>query len=206
MKIGIISGSHRPNSQSSKVGRYIERTLMEQGLCDSCWFYELAGNPLPLWEEAVWDQENHHWQDKLEPLRQELHSCDAFVVISPEWHGMVPAGLKNFLLMWTAGGELAHKPALIVAVSASVGGAYPVAELRMSGYKNNRICFLPEHLIVRNVRSVFNADAEDNDPKSQQYLGERTLYCLQLLREYALALHRVRESGKASLEVYGTGM
>lgn len=206
MRIGIISGSHRPDSQSSKVGHHIQHTLEQQGLSDGTWLYDLGGNPLPLWEEGVWDQDNEKWQQLLDPLRQELHSCDGFVVISPEWHGMVPAGLKNFLLMWTAGGELAHKPALIVTVSASVGGSYPVAELRMSGYKNNRICFLPEHLIVRNVGSVFNADSKDNDPRSQQYLDERLLYCLKLLREYALALRQVRESGKASLEVYGTGM
>ena len=206
MKIGIISGSHRPDSQISKVGHHIQHTLEQQGLSDSSWFYDLGGNPLPLWEEGVWDQDNEQWQQLLAPLRQELHSCDGFVIISPEWHGMVPAGLKNFLLMWTAGGELAHKPALIVTISASIGGSYPVAELRMSGYKNNRLCFLPEHLIVRNVGSVFNADSKDNDPGAQQYLSERLLYCLQLLREYALALRLVRESGKASLAVYGTGM
>ncbi len=206
MKIGIISGSHRPDSQSSKVGRHIEQTLIQQELCESCWFYDLGGNPLPLWDEGVWDQDDQHWQPLLQPLRQELHSCDGLVIISPEWHGMVPAGLKNFLLMWAAGGELAHKPALIVTVSASAGGAYPVAELRMSGYKNSRLCFLPEHLIVRKVGSVFNADSADNDPKAQQYLSDRLLYCLQLLREYALALRQVRESGKASLEVYSTGM
>lgn len=206
MKIGIISGSHRPDSQSSKVGRHIEHTLLQQALCDSCWFYDLGGNPLPLWDEGVWDEGDQHWQEQLEPLRQELRGCDGLVIISPEWHGMVPAGLKNFLLMWAAGGELAHKPALIVTVSASAGGAYPVAELRMSGYKNNRLCFLPEHLIVRNVGSVFNADSKDNDPRSQQYLSDRLLYCLQLLREYALALRQVRDSGNASLEVYSTGM
>ena len=206
MKIGIISGSHRPHSQSSKVGRYIQTTLEQQGLSDSSWFYDLGGNPLPLWEEGVWDPNNAAWQQQLEPLRQELHGCDGFVIIAPEWHGMVPAGLKNFLLMWTAGGELAHKPALIVTVSASIGGSYPVAELRMSGYKNNRLCFLPEHLIVRNVGSVFNVDSKDNDPEAQQYLNERLLYCLQLLREYALALRQVRDSGKASLAVYSTGM
>lgn len=206
MKIGIISGSHRPDSQSSKVGRHIEQTLTQQALCDSCWFYDLGGNPLPLWAEGVWDEDNQHWQQLLQPLREELHGCDGLVIISPEWHGMVPAGLKNFLLLWAAGGELAHKPALIVTVSASAGGAYPVAELRMSGYKNNRLCFLPEHLIVRNVGSVFNAESEENDPKSQQYLNDRLLYCLQLLREYALALRQVRESGKASLKVYSTGM
>lgn len=206
MKIGIISGSHRPDSQSSKVGRHIEQTLARHELCDSCWFYNLAGNPLPLWDEGVWDEDNQDWQQQLQPLREELHSCDGLVIISPEWHGMVPAGLKNFLLMWAAGGELAHKPALIVTVSASAGGAYPVAELRMSGYKNSRLCFLPEHLIVRNVGSVFNAESKDNDQKSQQYLSDRLLYCLELLREYALALRQVRASGKASLEVYSTGM
>ncbi|MEQ8801394.1 NADPH-dependent FMN reductase [Haliea sp.] len=206
MQIGIISGSHRPDSQSSKVGRHIEQTLTQQALCDRCWFYDLGGNPLPLWEEGVWDEDNQHWQQLLQPLREELHRCDGLVIISPEWHGMVPAGLKNFLLMWAAGGELAHKPALIVTVSASAGGAYPVAELRMSGYKNNRLCFLPEHLIVRNVGSVFNADSKDNDPRSQQYLSDRLLYCLRLLREYALALRQVRDSGNASLEVYSTGM
>jgi len=206
MNIGIISGSHRPDSQSSKVGRYIQQTLEQQGLSDSSWLYDLGGNPLPLWEEGVWDQGNEQWQQLLDPLRQELHSCDGLVIISPEWHGMVPAGLKNFLLMWTAGGELAHKPALIVTVSSSIGGSYPVAELRMSGYKNNRLCFIPEHLIVRNAGSVFNTNGQDNDPEAQQYFDERLLYCLQLLREYALALRQVRDSGKASLAVYTTGM
>jgi hypothetical protein len=42
---------------------------------------------------------------------------------------------------------------LIIAVSGGAGGgAYPVAELRMSSYKNSRICYLPEHLIVRQRR------------------------------------------------------
>lgn len=206
MKIGIISGSHRPESQTRKVANHIQQTLAQGGLSDSSWLYDLGGNPLPLWEEGVWDPNDTRWQQILEPLRQELHSCDGFVILAPEWHGMVPAGLKNFLLLWTAGGELAHKPALIVTISASIGGSYPVAELRMSGYKNNRICFIPEHLIVRNVGSVFNADSKDNDPEAQQYFDERLLYCLQLLREYALALRHVRDSGKASLAVYNAGM
>ena len=79
----------------------------------------------------------------LSPISNKLASSDAFIVISPEWHGMAPAGLKNFFLMWGKG-ELAHKPALIITVSSGDGGSYPVAELRMSSYKNNRICFLPE--------------------------------------------------------------
>ncbi|HBQ39450.1 MAG TPA: NADPH-dependent oxidoreductase, partial [Halieaceae bacterium] len=45
MKLGIISGSHRPDSQSAKVGRYIKHTLLEQKLCDDVWFLDLGGNP-----------------------------------------------------------------------------------------------------------------------------------------------------------------
>ncbi|MEZ5570660.1 MAG: NAD(P)H-dependent oxidoreductase [Halioglobus sp.] len=205
MKIGIISGSHRPPSQSGKVARYIEKALLQQGLCDATWLYDLASNPLPLWDEGIWSGDEQ-WQRTLAPLSKELKSCDAFVIVAPEWHGMVPAGLKNFFLMWTAGGELAHKPALIVTVSVADGGSVPVAELRMSSYKNSRICYLPEHLIIRYVDTVFNDDPAQNKPSAQEYFEDRLAYCLEMLREYALAFQQIRASGKASVEKYTSGM
>jgi NAD(P)H-dependent FMN reductase len=205
MKIGIISGSHRPPSQSGKVARYIEKALLEQGHCDETWLYDLAGNPLPLWDEGIWEGDEH-WQQTLSPLSEELHSCDGFIVVSPEWHGMAPAGLKNFFLMWTAGGELAHKPALIVTVSTADGGSFPIAELRMSSYKNSRICYLPEHLIIRYVDTVFNDDPAENKASAQEYFEDRLTYCLAMLKEYALAFRQIRASGKTSLETYTSGM
>ncbi|MEH6635969.1 MAG: NAD(P)H-dependent oxidoreductase [Halioglobus sp.] len=205
MKIGIICGSHRNDSQSSKVSHYIEQALLTQGLCDETWLYDLGGNPLPLWDEGIWSGDPQ-WQQTLAPLSQALQSCDSFVIISPEWHGMAPAGLKNFFLMWTAGGELAHKPALIVTVSTADGGSYPIAELRMSSYKNNRICYLPEHLIIRYVDKVFNADPEQNKPEAQEYFDSRLGYCLEMLREYSLAFRGIRDSGKTSMETYTSGM
>ncbi|MEH6580676.1 MAG: NAD(P)H-dependent oxidoreductase [Halioglobus sp.] len=205
MKIGIICGSHRKQSQTGKVGRHIEKVLLQQGLCDSTWLYDLADNPLPLWDESIW-QGDDQWQKTLAPLSKELHACDAFVILCPEWHGMAPAGLKNFFLMWTAGEELAHKPALIVAISSADGGSYPIAELRMSSYKNSRICYLPEHLIIRYVETIFNADADKNKPDAQEYFDKRLTYCLEMLREYALGFRLIRDSGKASLENYPSGM
>lgn len=205
MKIGIISGSHRADSQSAKVAGWIERELSDRGLCEETWLYSLAGNPLPFWEEGIFAGDDD-WEQILAPLRDALNSCDAFVIVTPEWHGMVPSGLKNFFLLWPGSGELAHKPALPVSISASQNGAYPIAELRMSSYKNSRICYLPEHVIVRDVASVFNNDPADNDPKSQDYLGGRMLYCLEMLREYGLAFRQIRASGKTSLETYPNGM
>jgi hypothetical protein len=107
--------------------------------------------------------------------------------------------------MWGKG-ELAHKPALIVTVSSADGGAYPVAELRMSSYKNNRLCYIPEQVIVRNVESVLNDDAEKNNPDADSYFRERIAYALGILKEYSLALRAVRASGAASLEIFKNGM
>jgi NAD(P)H-dependent FMN reductase len=206
MKIGIICGSHRNESQSVKIGRYAAAQLEQEGLCDEVFVFALAGNPLPFWDEGIWAGAPE-WEEAIGELRGELGNCDGFVVVSPEWHGMVPSGLKNFFLLWPGTGVLAHKPALIITVAGGAGGgAYPVAELRMSSYKNSRLCYLPEHLIVRNAGTVFNADAAANDAESHDYLHGRLIYCLELLREYALAFRAIRASGKASLEVYTNGM
>jgi len=204
MKISIISGSHRKVSQSEKVARFVQRTLEDKGLCDETWLFRLAQNPLPLWDESIWES-NPEWQARLQPIGEQLASSDGLVVVSPEWHGQVPAGLKNFFLMWGRG-ELAHKPALIVTVSSADGGAYPVAELRMSSYKNNRICYIPEHVIVRHVESVLNDNEVDNNPVADQYFRGRFAYALGILREYALAMRQVRASGATDLSVFKNGM
>lgn len=206
MKIGIVTGSHREDSQSEKIGRYAARQLESQSLCDETFLYSLGGNPLPFWDEGLWSGDPK-WDLALGELRHELASCDGFIVVAPEWHGMVPAGLKNFFLLFSGSGELAHKPALIVAVSGGAGGgAYPIAELRMSSYKNSRICYLPEHLIVRNAGKVFNEDKSENDPDSHSYLHGRLNYCLEMLGEYTKAFQQIRASGKTSLEDYKNGM
>lgn len=204
MKITIISGSHRNNAQSLKIAKYIEKTLQNEGLSDEAWLFSLSGNPLPLWDESIWEGDKD-WKDRLTPISEQLSSSDGFVVIAPEWHGQVPAGLKNFFLLWGKG-ELAHKPALIVTVSSADGGAYPVAELRMSSYKNNRICYIPEQVIVRNVESVLNDNPEDNNKETDEYFRGRFSYALKQLTEYAVALKQVRASGATDLSVYKNGM
>ena len=203
MKISIISGSHRDNAQSLKGAKVIQGYL-DNGICDESWLFSLSGNPLPLWDQGVWDGDPD-WKERLAPIKQQLASSDAFVVISPEWHGQVPAGLKNFFLLFGKN-ELGHKPAMIVSVSSGDGGAYPVAELRMSSYKNSRICYIPEHVILRKVEKVLNDDPADNDERSDNYYRERIQWALNILKQYAVGLKLVRESGATETEKFNNGM
>ena len=204
MKISIISGSHRNPSQSEKVARYIEQTL-NRGFDDiEPWVFTLADNPLPLWDQTLWE-DNEEWNELLAPIKQQLSESDAFVIIAPEWHGQVPAGLKNFFLLFSRF-ELGHKPALIVTVSSVDGGAYPVAELRMSSYKNNRLCYIPEHLILRNVEKILNEDDADNDSGADAYFRERIFWSLGILRGYAVALKSMRVDTEIHNDKFANGM
>jgi NAD(P)H-dependent FMN reductase len=204
MKITIISGSQRKDGQSLKVARYIESRLLGQQLCDEAYVFSLGENSIPLWSEDIWDGDPK-WKALLNPVAEELIQSDGFVVIAPEYNGMVPSGLKNFFLCFGRN-ELAHKPALIVGVSSADGGAYPVAELRMSSYKNSRICYMPEQLIVRNVESVLNTDPAENDKDADAYFRDRIDWTIKQLKQYAIALKQVRESGVTDMSIYRNGM
>ncbi len=203
MKICIISGSHRNDSQSTKVAKYYQKVLLN-GHCDDAPIIDLANNPLPLWDQGIWDGDEE-WTTLLKPYRETLSSSDGFVVISPEWHGQVPAGLKNFFLIFGKN-ELGHKPAKIVSISSADGGAYPVAELRMSSYKNSRLCYIPEHMIIRNVEKVLNDNASDNNTSADEYFRERIEWSVNILKQYAIALKTVRDSGVTQTEKFGNGM
>ena len=200
MKIAIISGSHRENSQSERVARYIHKELTSRQIESQV--ISLAKNPLPLWDEEVWGKDNK-WHELWGPISSTLVASSAFVIVSPEWAGMVPPGLKNFLLLCGTR-EVGHKPALIVSVSSGIGGSYPVAELRVSSYKNNRLVYIPEQVIVRDVESMFKTEYPDADRDTR--MRERLQYALNLLTEYSRALTLVRESGAINHQAFPFGM
>jgi len=202
-KITIISGSQRQNSQSLKVARFFQHSIETQIAGTAVHVIDLAANPLPLWDEDFW-QSAERWQTAWGPVAAELQASDGFVIVAPEWHGMVPPALKNFFVL-ASSRELGHKPGLLVAVSASRGGSYPIAELKLSSNKNNRLVYVPDHVIVRDVKNVLNDGAE---PASEEdrLIRERIAYSVKLLGAYASALIAVRESGLIDYKTYPFGM
>jgi len=172
----------------------------------ACDLLDLGETPLPLWDPDV-RRLAGPWERLWRPVSESLSASTGVVLVTPEWAGMVPAALKNIFLLCERN-ELSHKPALIVALSSSLGGAYAVVELRMSSYKNTQLCYIPEHIIVRNVREVLNDynQPADDMPPQEASLRRRMRYALSLLVEYADALTAVRNSGVVDLATYPFGM
>ena len=184
MNICLIVWSQRDESQSLKVAQYLETLLHDQWVATS--MIVLAEHGLPWYD-------NEHNPDVTPELRkpyaEKLSKADGLIVITPEWWGMVPGELKNLFLRCKAG-EIAHKPALITAVSAGTGGAYPVAELRMSSYKNTKICYMPDHLIIRHVNNVLNHEIAWEDDIRIRARIEKTV---AVLLSYTRAFKAIRE-------------
>lgn len=199
-KIIVISGSHRANSESDRVAAFISGRIKAQGAESEV--ISLSGNPLPLWDEGVWEG-SEKWKTAFGPIATKMNGATGFVVVSPEWAGMVPPGLKNFLLL-CGNEQVAHKPAMIVTVSSGIGGSYPVAELRSSSYKNNRIVYIPDHIIVRSVGEMLKGETPANH--HDESLRKRIDYSVAILLKYATALTGVRGSGLADYKSYPFGM
>jgi NAD(P)H-dependent FMN reductase len=202
LHIAIISGSHRQQSQSARVARFVADTLGRIDPAVTTDLLDLAGNPLPLWDESLWQGDSdlaRAWK----PWRDRLRRADGFVIVTPEWAGMVPPGLKN-LLLFAGPREVGHKPALVVAVSASRGGSYPVNELRCSGGKNNRLLVIPEHVLVHDVNDMLVGDAAAGDRDA--WLRRRLEFAGRILLAYAAALAPIRASGVTEHADFPFGM
>lgn len=197
MNIIVVIGSHRQQSQSRKVGLFLCRLLKGLTAEMRVDLLDLAMSPIPFWDEQgnaeIWT-----------PISDRLQAAEGIIVVTPEWGGMVPPALKNFFLH-CSNDELAHKPGLIVAVSAGRGGAYPVAELRMSSYKNTRLCYIPDHVIVRNVQTMLN-DFERSASQEEEALRARLQYALYVFLEYCKGLRSVRQSDAMTCKKYPFGM
>jgi NAD(P)H-dependent FMN reductase len=201
MNIAVVSGSHRPQSQSGKVARFVVDRLHMLGL--NPYLLDLGRTPIPVWNEDIWSQGVETWDPTWRDVSARLKNVDGLVIVSPEWSGMVPPLLKNFFLL-CSNGELSHKPALIVGVTSGRSGSYPVAELRMSSYKNTKICYLPEHNIIRDVEHVLNGMASTSTDDSET--RKRLDYSLELLTLYAKALKPIRAEAIVAESPYPFGM
>ena len=199
MNISIISASHRNNSQSKKISDLLKINLIKINSNLDIFSLDLAKSSLPFWSPEKKGGEGI-WGETWASISSSLNESDAFILVVPEYGGMATPAAKNIFLL-CGNGELSHKPGLIVSVSSGNGGAYPIAELRSSSYKNTHIMWIPENIIIRNVEE-FNPGAHgDNIP---EWLDNRIDYVLKLFLAYSSNMRPLR--GIVNRKDFGNGM
>jgi NAD(P)H-dependent FMN reductase len=199
MNLLIISASQRTQSQSAKVAKYIAGTSSQFSEINHI---ELCKQHLPMWdgEESSKENSTSDWL----AINEELQAADALILITPEWGGTASPLLKNLLMMADAT-DIGHKPVLIVSVVNGISGAYPIAELRMNAFSNNKLVAIPDHLIIRNVEEILNTinKGERHEDNQQEYIAitrrdksirHRIGYSLHTLLHYSQAMKSLRET------------
>lgn len=200
MKITLISGSGRTNSQSLKVANWLAEALNQQDITTSV--IDLSQiDYLPMLHEEVWGDVMGEPAHKIQAL---LSDADGYVVITPEWAGMAAPALKNFFLY--VGKVMADKPALLVGVSSTYGGQYPTAELRTTSHKNTRVVYIPEQLIVRHAEAVMNSPEPTPDNKEDAFVQDRARYDLGVLLAYAKAMQPLQGHAAIDYQKHPHGM
>jgi NAD(P)H-dependent FMN reductase len=178
----IINFSLQHNSQSHKVGEYIK------GLIPNSTHLDYINLGIPMWDETK-GSEKSTWIKSYKSLIDELTKADAYIYVVPEYNGAASPAYHNFNCI--IGNESNHKPVMLVGVSASRGGAYPISQIRGYGSKNNKTCFIPEHVIVRDSPSVLNV-SNNEISRDDQYLRDRLAYTLEVLDIYASSFKDIR--------------
>jgi NAD(P)H-dependent FMN reductase len=199
MKISIISASHRINSQSKRISDLLHNNLSNINPNLEMFFLDLAETSLPLWTPEKKNGKGI-WGEIWNSISESLNKSDGFILVVPEYGGMATPAAKNIFLL-CGNGEFAHKPGLIVSVSSGMGGAYPIAELRSSSYKNTHLMWIPENIIIRNVEEFKPGAHGDNIP---QWLDDRIDYVLNLFLAYAANMKPLREL--INRKDFGNGM
>jgi len=127
LKVGIITGSTRPNRKSPDVAKWVLEIARRRTDAD----YELVDIKdfeLPLLDEPMPPSMGKYEKPHTKQWAAKIASLDAFVFVSPEYNHGIPAALKNaidFLFV-----EWNHKAAGFVSFG-SAGGVRAVEHLRL---------------------------------------------------------------------------
>jgi NAD(P)H-dependent FMN reductase len=127
LKVGIITGSTRPNRKSLDVARWVLDLARKRGDAD----YELVDIKdfeLPLLDELLPPSLGGYQQPHTQRWAAKIASLDAFIFISPEYNHGIPAALKNAIDFLFA--EWNDKAAGFVSYGGA-GGARAVEQLRL---------------------------------------------------------------------------
>src|SRR2546428_2607695 len=127
LKIGIITGSTRPNRKSLDIAKWVLEAARKRSDAE----YELVDIKdfeLPLLDEPMPPSLGQYQQPHTKRWAAKIASLDAFVFVSPEYNHGIPGALKNAIDFLFA--EWNQKAAGFVSYGGA-GGARAVEQLRL---------------------------------------------------------------------------
>jgi NAD(P)H-dependent FMN reductase len=157
MKITLLSGTNRPNSNTRKVVAIIAELYQEIG--HPVDILDLADLP----QEIFLPQSYGKKPDSFAPFSEAILQSDGVHIVTPEYNGGMPGILKYFIDMLKFPESFEHRPVVFTGVAAGMWGALrPVEQLQaIFGYRNAYIC--PTRVFLPNVFDLLSDEGKLTD-------------------------------------------
>lgn len=114
--VTIISGTNRPHSNTLKIAKYYQRSLLKKGL-DSHLF-SLEDLPDTLISSDLYGKRSEAFL----PIQELISKTDKFIFIIPEYNGSFPGVLKTFIDACNFPESFYDKKACLVGISSGKYG------------------------------------------------------------------------------------
>lgn len=166
MKIAILPGSIRQASLNKKLGRTVEKIL--EILKHEAIFLDLKDFAMPLYDGDI--EENSGIPEIVSNLNQKIKSCDALIIVSPEYNRSTPGILKNGI-DWLSRIKLHcfdQKPVLLMGASPGpYGAAFSLAAIKTSLDRLGAFVY-PENFALAKADHAFTTNDQLADEKTSE--------------------------------------
>lgn len=164
-KIVILSASIRTGRKSNRVALYFKNFISNQNL-GIAEIVDLKELQLPLFEERLKFLSNPPQNALL--FAEKIKSADGVIIVTPEYNGGYPAGLKNAIDFLHA--EWLHKPVAISTVSDGIfGGSQVITSLQFVLWKMKALTVTS----MFPVPKISESFAEDGTPADPETISKR---------------------------------
>jgi len=186
LKIAVIYGSYRSDRMGIRAAKFCLNQL--EGKCETV-FLDAKKIDLPILDRMFKEYSEGEAPENLRKASEELHSSDAFVIVTGEYNHSFQPGLKNFLDHFQK--EYLFKPSGILSYSAGSFGGVRVAVHARAALAELGMSSIPSIQPIPKISSALDSDGNAEDER----LVKRFDRFASELLWYADALKPAREKG-----------
>ncbi len=164
LKIAVLTGTNRPQSNSRRVSDFVRGCYQELGA--EVLDIDLQTLPASIFSPDAYAEKPAAFK----PFVEKILQCDGLVVITPEYNGSLPGILKYFIDMLPFPESFEHRPVAFIGLAAGMWGALrPVEQLQQIFlYRGGLMC--PSRVFLPKIGSLLDKQGKLNDSDIQQRL------------------------------------
>jgi chromate reductase len=150
--ICLIAGTNRPQSQTLRVTRILEKRYKALGVATQV--LDLNGLPSDIFLPSAYAEKPQSFA----PYSDAVLKADGLVVVTPEYNGSFPGVLKLFIDMLKFPESFERKPVAFVGLAAGMWGALRSVEQLEGIFKYRNAFLFNERVFLPRVETQLNAD------------------------------------------------